>query len=466
MRLKEDLKKTGYFWLPSKPEMKIPGALTIADGGNIELEVVGLFDESSEGIGKALSGEDKLERIVGHIEKNDLVTLEGCFYRCRNISFGGISKSNIQANRAFIGVAYEVGGAIRFNEVQFSVEGLDEWVGLSGIKVEQNVQERSASITYLRPDEVSLDLNNGMRLVIAFSWTPPSFSCGKEARITQKTYLRLVAENERPLDDFVLVAHKIATLLCFAVDKAVCIDRMSAASNSLYEDFGSGNQVPISVSVFYQSLLYTKNEPKIDKHSMLFEFGRIANNAERIVNRWLEACNDIDPALNLYFAAKRNDYKYLDGRFLALAQGLETYHRRTSKDKLMDDIVFRQLSEKLVAQCPIEHREWLSGRLAHGNEISLARRIKSVIEPFKELFGNSWQRNKLIRSIVETRNYLTHYDESLKMKAAFGKDLWLLCLKMEVIFQLHLLHVVGFTGPEIKSVFANSYQLQGKIRQT
>ena len=56
MRIKEELKKSGYFWLPENEDKKIPGNLSILDGGEIELEVVGLFDESIE----ALNGNDDL----------------------------------------------------------------------------------------------------------------------------------------------------------------------------------------------------------------------------------------------------------------------------------------------------------------------------------------------------------------------------------------------------------------------
>ncbi|MGC2457954.1 MAG: hypothetical protein WA435_08160 [Gallionellaceae bacterium] len=42
MRIKETIKKSGYFWLPSAPERRIPGTLSITDGCDIELEVVGL----------------------------------------------------------------------------------------------------------------------------------------------------------------------------------------------------------------------------------------------------------------------------------------------------------------------------------------------------------------------------------------------------------------------------------------
>lgn len=43
MRLKENVERHGYFWLPSAPERRLPGTLVIKDSGNIDLKVVGLF---------------------------------------------------------------------------------------------------------------------------------------------------------------------------------------------------------------------------------------------------------------------------------------------------------------------------------------------------------------------------------------------------------------------------------------
>ena len=43
MRIKEKFKKLGYFWLPSAPDKKFPGTLSVSDGGIIDLEIVELF---------------------------------------------------------------------------------------------------------------------------------------------------------------------------------------------------------------------------------------------------------------------------------------------------------------------------------------------------------------------------------------------------------------------------------------
>jgi len=466
LRIKEEFKQSGYFWLPSAPERKMPGTLIITDGGNIELEVVGWFEEIIEWLNTAQNGKDELERIIGHIEDHGLVTLEDCFYKKKSISdVGGISKFSVFVNKALIGVAYEDNGIVSLNTFKFSVEGIDEWVGLSGIKVENQWEKRTASITYSQPEDISLKLNNGMNLLITFSRTLPENPNTTEAKITQKTYFKLVSEQERPLNDFTSAASKITTLLGFAIDKTVCLEQVSATFDAIPQDISNNKTVPFSVSVYYASQPYTKLEQKIDRHRMLFRFGQIREDAERIVNNWFDAYDEIDPALNLYFSTKTGAYKYLEGNFLALAQGLETYHRRTSNEKLMDEAVFKELTENLIKQCPEKNQEWLSERLQHGNELNLRKRIKNIIEPFKKLIGTSKKREKLITTIVATRNYLTHYNEALESKAARGRDLLLLCLKMEAIFQLHLLQVLGFTQEEVQSVFDHSDELQQKLKE-
>ena len=131
VRIREEYKRSGYFWVPDKPSRKIPGTLTISDGGEIELEVIGLFDESIE----ALNGKDDLHRIIGHVEIDGYVTLENCFYSKKNISFGSISKSLVYVQQAFSGVGYDKDEIVTFNSVSFSIEGLNEWLSISGIHV-------------------------------------------------------------------------------------------------------------------------------------------------------------------------------------------------------------------------------------------------------------------------------------------------------------------------------------------
>jgi hypothetical protein len=126
---------------------------------------------------------------------------------------------------------------------------------------------------------------------------------------------------------------------------------------------------------------------------------------------------------------------------------------------------FELLISTVLKACPDEHIDWLKGRLIHGNEINLGKRLKKIIEPFKEHLGTSKERSKLLRKIVDTRNYLTHYSDNLESESAKGRDLWILCSKMEAIFNLHFLSVIGFTAEEIKRVVENRYPLKLKLQE-
>jgi hypothetical protein len=462
MRIEEEYKKTGYFWLPEKEESKIPGILSIDDGGKIELEIIGHFNSGTDLLNNSNDG---LNRIIGHVEKDGLVTLDDCFYIQKNISLGGISKSRVRVNTVFSGAAWGKDEIVTFNTFSFSVDCLDEWVGISGIKVDSDWSARTATINYCPPEEKVFSLDNGMKLEICFAYTLPGFPNITEAKITQRAYFRLRSEELRDLSEFRAIAFKVTNLMCFAIDEIVALQNVSATSSEVQYS-ANDKQYPVPISIYYQSLPFAEKKPKKDRHSMLFNFGVIATNAQQVLNNWLNAYEYLYPALNLYFSTKTGAQKYLEGKFLALAQGLETYHRRTSSETLMEPDVFEIVVQKILTECPAEHVEWLQGRLMHGNEINLGKRLKRIIEPFKKQLGASGERTKMLRKIVVTRNYLTHYSEELKEGAAKGRDLWVLCEKMESIFNLHFLKVVGFTEEEINRVVKNSFPLRQKLQES
>lgn len=456
MRIEEEYKKSGYFWLPENPDRKIPGTLTISNGGKIELEVVGLFDERFE----ALNGDDNLllNRIIGHIEKDGLVTLDNCRYTQKNFSFGGISKSLIYAKLLLSGVEYEINEVVTFNTLSFSVDCIDAWIGVSGLEIVTDYARQTATINYTHPSNFSYSLNNGMTLEICFVCTLPNPSNFTNAQITQRAYFKLISEELRSLSDFTKIAYLITNLLNFAIDTTVSLKNISATSSEILFD-----SQPAPISIYYESISFPEKEPNVNWHQMLFTFQTIKDNAESIFNNWINAYDSLAPAFGLYFSTKIGAQKYLDGKFLALIQGLETYHRRTSSETLMDSSEFTELVNSILKHCPSEKLPWLEGRLMHGNEINLGKRIKKIIEPFKEHIGNSSERSKIIRKIVDTRNYLTHFSEALKPEAARGRDLLILCVKMEAIFQLHIMKIIGLTDEEVSNVVENSYLLKQKL---
>lgn len=461
MRLEQEFLKVGYFWLPGNEERRLPGTLRIADGGEIELEVVGLFDKSIQ----ALNAPPEIGRIIGTIENDGLVTLEDCFYTKRNFAFGGITKSKIHVQRVLVGAAWGKGEPVTFNSLSFTVECFDDWLGVSGITVDSKLEKGEVDISYKRPENINFKLNNGMELQICFGFSSPGVPVGSEVRLTQRAGLKLISYEPESLSVFTELAYKITNLLCFAIDATVSLKNVVAKSSELLGDLGNGDTYQVPIKVYYPSIPFAEEVPEKQWFQMLFRYRQIESNAQDVLKNWLSAYDIIAPALSLYFSTKIGAHKYLDGKFLALAQGLETYHRRTSDEKLMPQSEFESLMSELVESCPESRREWLEGRLMYGNEISLRKRLCKIVEPFKDWLGDKADRKRLLTKIVDTRNYLTHYDERLKRKAAQGEELWVLCQKMEVIFQLHFLKVLRFTEEEIESVIENCHPLKRKITE-
>ena len=464
MRIKEEIKRVGEFWLPASPKNKISGTLLISDGGNTKLELAEPLDSSLSAMFSFNS--DNLGRILGHVETDGPVTLDNCYYinNRRSIVRGGLIASDIiGVNRVFTGFRYEKGVSPRFNEFTFSVEGIDEWVGISGIEVDAQFEKSALTISYNRPEDISLDLKDGMQLVITFAWTPPGFPNAQRAEVTQKTYFKLVSQGARELEEFTSVAQKITAFLCFVMNEIVCLDEMTAFSDNLRETFPDGRTALIPVEVYCSSWPYAKNEPAIDERNMLFKYKDIQTRVEGLINKWIENYEQIAPALDLYFLAKTGTLPTLNMQFLALAQALEAFHRNTSAEMHMDENEFKEIRKNIINRIPKKDRNWFCSKLDFANELTLKNRIEKLIEPF-DCFIDNERKPRLINSIKDTRNYLTHpdSDSDLESKAAKGKDLILLCLKMNALFRLQFLKLIGFDEQEIDDIVDECARLKGE----
>lgn len=460
MRISEPIEISGFFWLPGKPDQRLPGVLNVSTTGETTLEVIGVFGDVMTAF---TDSPLDFPRVVGVVENGDVVTLEHCFYKNRNISFGGLSKSTIYANFFLCGVQYDEGDAITFSEFRFSLEGLDEWLSISGLRVEHNWEEKSASIHFSPPKEVVYQLPDEMTLAFTFGWTLPGDPIVTEAKITQKAFVTLRSESLRPIEDFLALVFRVNNFLCFAIDETVSLDSATCYSSAITRGVGDGGKLKVPIKLYYQSTPLSDARPKIAWHNMLFRYGHVANQLEGILKNWLSNYETSEPAFNLYFASKAGAHKYLDGRFMSLAQGIETLHRRNSKDTLMPEAEFSELVVALVKSCPPGQQDWLAKKLEYANELPLRHRIRQMLEPFESLYGDAKQRKHFIGKIIDTRNYLTHYDEKLADQAAKGESLWGLCMKLEALFQLHFLRLVGFDGDLMKNLVNENYALRNKL---
>lgn len=458
MRIKDEIRKSGIFWLVENEEEKIPGEVTISNGGKIEVEINGLFGGDLQ-----LTKNTFANRIIGKLEDGRLITLDDCYYIERNLSFGGMSKSRIFSNFAMFGAAFEKDEIPTFETLEFSIDSIDEWIGITGISVTRDFEKRTATISYNPIKNLSYKISPTISLEIGFAYTIPGFPVRNEAKITQSTFFKIVSENKISIDELTELAYKITNLVCFATDHILSMKSAVVTSSDLIQELTETESRPLPINLYYQSLPFTEQPIKLRNSEILFNFSSLQDRAENFLKNWIAACDYLAPSLGLYFSVKNGGQKHLEGKFLALAQSLETYHRRTSDEKMMEEKSFSEMIDKIVSGCPQEHAEWLQQRLQFGNEISLRKRLEKIIEPFKEIIGTNTKNKSMIGKIVSTRNYLTHYGEEAKKGAVFGIEMWKLQNKLEAILQLHIMQTIGFTKDEIKFISENCSSLKQKL---
>ena len=471
MRLTEPIETTGEFWLPEDPDTQLSGILRISETGEITVELAGMFGEpfamlksgSEDGTSIAEGEEPTQGRIVGVVSRGGPITLDGCIWTNRNFQWpSGLSRSTVYALRAFIGVWYEQAEEASFTEFSFAVEGLDAWLGITGIEIEQDAGISGGLIRYRIPNEIPLTLPDGVDLKFVFQLAQSgNLAFLTEAGIKQTVHVSVKVKEPQPIEHYSSFALKLCNLMSLALDEGVCIQTMTGYVDV---DAADGQKRRQSVSVYGQFAPWTQKKPSIRRHDALFLYPNVAEQLDEMMVKWFEAYASLKPALDLYFASRTQTSLFLDTKILLLAQALETLHRRTTQETEMPEEEFTNLLEVVTRSCPETRREWVSGRLRYANELTFRHRIQRLLEPFGHYFGEGRVRTDFINQVCDTRNYLTHYDEkSTKNRASQPKELFTIHGRLEALFLLHLLRMIGLDASTIGSLVQSNDGLRRKL---
>lgn len=147
-----------------------------------------------------------------------------------------------------------------------------------------------------------------------------------------------------------------------------------------------------------------------------------------MLRAWFEKHALLGPVHALFFGALFGSDTSTEFRFLGLTQALESYHRRTrpgsryeSEESYRDH--YHSIVEGLPSTLPNDLRQSLKSTLQFGNEWSLRKRMKDLLEELPGEGVVEHGREYFARRVVDTRNYLTHWTEELENEALRGPGL-------------------------------------------
>lgn len=198
---------------------------------------------------------------------------------------------------------------------------------------------------------------------------------------------------------------------------------------------------------------------KVHPAEMLFTLGDIDGDFGRFLNNWFGKAERLGSVYDLYFATAYGCAAYMDDRFLSLVQAVEAYHRRALGTTELPEEEHEKRPEEVLSAAPDAHKDWLRGKLAYSNEPGLRKRLAEILcgdpEVMKPIFEvSSKKRDGFMYKDVETRNYLTHYDQGKKGTAATGRELHELTERLKSVLEACLVQEVGFEGERLKEVLS------------
>lgn len=414
MKVENIIQKIGYFWLPSDPSNKLAGFFTIKDGGTIKLELHGLF-------GSIPHEQWKWDIVLGDLEEYGKVTLVDNRYSDKKTHGYRVKYKNlIESDFAFIGAHFTAKDDLLFNDFSFRIEGLNSWVAISGINLDDSVDILNPSISYSMPEDIIIPIDDTFKLAITYqvqrTMAFHGLGAKDSAKIEQSTYLKIFSDNNLSFSDFLNFGKRIGNLLVFAINKQVSIEEITVHQEGLNVQCVDCKEsgIPQDIKVYTNQILHIPNTKDIGWNDMMFRY-RDIDNIDDVINSWLSMYKKIEPSLELYFSVIFSKDNYLKSQFLMLAQSLEALHSRlNTKDMFLID--------RLKILC----KEFINMGIYTQDEMDV----------FSE-------------KIKDTRNYLTHYDKSKEDRTIDDNEYQIYINTMKWLLQIHFLKELGFEQDKI-----------------
>jgi len=452
-----ELEYQGKWWLPEAPEEIIDGTLKFIPVRGANLNLNGAF-MSIEDINRGFIERDI---VLGFSLDGKPLTLYRCSDVSKTLSAPGYHVSEIRASVLFVGVHFEKSDNIKFQSISIRYSYLDEWINKTGfdrlqLLPDQNSKIYGIDMNYRLPEAYQVGSVNEFIIKINFSgpivsYLPEKFSVAHETQISLKS----LNEEAKSFESYIKIFSLIESFLSFAV------------MNPVYPIYIRGNRSSENslIKIFYKLPDIPTSSERLQPQDMLFTFNDISEELGTCFENWIENFELLEPVNTLYFDTIYNPRIQLKNSFLSLVQAIESYHRRRYGGKYQTDTdyqsgIYKKLVEIVHSSSldktfkeALVNPDGIGGKLKYLNEYSLPKRLKDLHREHNNVASLLIpDRKRFARDVADTRNYLTHYDETLRGKAKQGKELYKITEQLKFLLEVCFLYELGLSEEKIKQL--------------
>ena len=447
----------GFWWFPENSNHKVSGTLHHSID-KITLNLMGTLTDLTK-----FQDQFEYEIIMGISTKGDPITLHKCYANNFSMSHPSFATSSYSILYIFQGSHFLKKEDMKFSKVYAHLTHFDEWIGLSGFNAGlDKINENKISITYSQPKKIEFDLINNFTATIWFGYSLHSSSVNeKEQGIKQRIALNIESRNEKSFFEFQKILMDIRNFLGLACLSPIHPIEVKGITESNKEEVNN-QTIHTTISIYNTQSNMPKEIVNVNSANMLFTYVDIKENVQSYFQKWFENKSILEPTYNAYSGVLYNKHIYLDQKLLLLIQAVESYHRRTSNATEVTEDEHKKRLNEIMSNVPEHHKIWLQNKLQFSNEISLRKRLKSILEQFKFILPNHEQQIKpFINYVVDTRNYLTHYSNNAKENIKDYDKMYLTSEYLKLIIESCLLVSLGFPVEKIESLITKSKTVKG-----
>lgn len=422
----------GKWKLPNTDEV-FEGTLNFDPEKGARLELHGT-------IAKNLPWWSKIDIIIGETTEGK-ITLIDCHPKSIRDSYSAVTLSIYKPIYIIEGYHFANKNEISFRNVKFCALNLFQWLDISGSESNYRIKPDDFSFTFNKPNNIPLELNETLKGYISFDCTIKEDQIDNKLEIQEQCYMNLNYETKtnflKIIDDITYFLGFVS-LVTYEQSYPICID----LSDDDYNKQEFPNKYPFNrlnkpIRCFYTNSLYHNNRNFNKTNEQLVKYDEIQNIFPIVLKNWYENYSELEPVFELLLYTIRNKNKFGVENFMDITRAIETFHRRTQNLTIRSNEDYDKLVSNILSKVELSKTDlnWLKGKLEYGNEPSLKRRLEDLINKYSNNLINDRIKpdKKFTQSIVDSRNYYTHFDIRNEKKALRDKDLFVANQKLMVL---------------------------------
>lgn len=449
----EKLTFSGIWWTPAEPERVVHGTLTIEPYRKSSLKVTGVVKTGN----LHLDTDPKKAIILGTAEGTDftLIDIERAPIPRAIEELASITTYKI--GTVFLDVHWPTRDAISLNEIRVRFRGLTSWSRFEPLSWSTG-QFESIALTpaqtnrLYKDDAVSIDLINQTYGSMTGSSTGFCFKKISTIAIRSST--------ELPFDALIPYIEQVQYFLSLCLGMAVYPETIEGSSSANTEPSSTTGE-PISLAIPINTIRFrrynTDLRPAQENHFCPIPYEDLKEESQIVVGRWLEQRVVFNVPRMLFFATIYGSQISIENKFITRVQCIEVYHRISKKydqtwhdpEEYAQDLekVRRALKDTDVRK---KRQEEFVSKLRRGNHLPLENRINKILQRHEDVASLiTGPFPNFAKTVVENRNYLTHYDPKGDFTPASPLELYDISRRLGRLFYVCMLDELG-VGRELK----------------